>query len=140
LLKFPQAPIAQKRIINQSLIPMNPQSEIPAQKPVLHEDWTVVVLGFLIITLSFFFTAPLAPVYSWKSFADLSNNVITGSNFLKILTQFIIVHAIGMFAMLLTGKPLKSFLYVFPFIFLLAVIAMILAGNSEVKALNLEGP
>lgn len=38
----------------------------------------------------------------------------------------------------LTGKPLKHFLYVFPVIYIVSVVAMILAGNKQVNTLNLE--
>lgn len=38
----------------------------------------------------------------------------------------------------LTGKPIKYFLYGFPLVYLITVIALILAGNSKVKEFNLE--
>jgi uncharacterized integral membrane protein (TIGR00698 family) len=107
-------------------------------KPLLHEDWTVVVLGFLIIILSFFFYTPISPVYSWSTINELSDKVFTSENFLKLLTQFAIIDAIVILAIVLTGKQLKPFFYAFPIIFVLTVAALILAGNSEVKALNLE--
>jgi len=39
---------------------------------------------------------------------------------------------------LLTNKPLKYFLYVFTIVYFISIIAMILAGNKQVRALNLE--
>ena len=39
---------------------------------------------------------------------------------------------------LLTNKNLKSSVFVFPVIYLLTVVALILAGNKQVKGLNLE--
>ena len=39
---------------------------------------------------------------------------------------------------LLTGKSLRSFLVVFPVVYLLTVIALVIAGNGAVKNLNLE--
>lgn len=116
-------------------------SEAPGlrqSKPLLHEDWTVVVLGFVIIILSFFFYSPATPSFSWTNASELTGKVFATENLLKLMTQFVIVHVVGMLAVFFTGKPLKRFVYTFPFIFLLTVIALILAGNSEVKGLNLE--
>ncbi len=117
---------------------MSQSSSVSQGKPILHEDWTVVVLGFAIIAISFNFTTPITPAYSWEPTADLQAKVLTAENLLKLLTQFIIVQVAAMLAITLTGKQLKPFIYVFPLIFLFGVIAMVLAGNAQLKALNLE--
>src|SRR4029079_9597548 len=36
------------------------------------------------------------------------------------------------------GKPLRSFVVVFPVVYVVSVVALILTGNGQVKALNLE--
>src|SRR5690606_31591327 len=52
--------------------------------------------------------------------------------------QFILVFIIAGIGAILTGKPLKNFLIVFPVVFIITLLALLLAGNNEVKNLNLE--
>jgi len=104
----------------------------------LHEDWTVVILGFLIIGISLFVFLPEVPVFKWSNGVELSNAVFALSNLKLIITQFIYLIIIGTLGAFLIGKSVKYFLFVFPIVYILTVIALILAGNSEIKALNLE--
>jgi len=64
--------------------------------------------------------------------------VLSRVNFSLIFIQLIfelLIAAIGAF---LTGKLIKQFLFAFPLVYLITIIALILAGNSQVKAFNLE--
>ena len=104
----------------------------------IQEDWVIVLLGFLIILMSLFlYTAPV-PSYGWKNADDLARKVFSESNIGAMAIQFILTYAIGILATLLMRKPVKSLIVVFPVIFILTLIAQILTGNNEVKALNLE--
>ncbi len=104
----------------------------------IHEDWVVVLLGFLIILISITgFLIPV-PVYSWKNPDDLAAKVFSSQNLFKIFIQFTFIYTIAFFCALLTKKSLKSFLRVFPVIYLLIVLALIIAGNKNVKSINLE--
>jgi len=55
----------------------------------LHEDWTVAILGFLIIGISLFIFLQEVPVFKWSNGAELSNNVFALPNLQLIITQFI---------------------------------------------------
>ncbi|MNQ40359.1 2-keto-3-deoxygluconate permease [compost metagenome] len=104
----------------------------------IHEDWTVVILGFIIIGISLFIFLPEVPVFKWTNGTDLISDVFNFGN-LKILgIQFLYLISIGAFGAFLIGKSVKYFLLVFPVIYILTVIALIIAGNTEIKALNLE--
>ena len=104
----------------------------------LHEDWTVVVLGFLIIILSIAgFVIPV-PTFSWKNSEELFSKVLSGGNLGKAALQFAFVFAIALLAVYLINKSVKNALKTFPLLFALTFIALVLSGNSEVKALNLE--
>ena len=104
----------------------------------IHEDWTVVILGFLIIGISLFLFLPEVPVFKWSNGADLFHDVFAFRN-LKILgIQFLYLILIGTLGAFLIGKSVKYFLLVFPIVYILTVIALIIAGNAEIKALNLE--
>ncbi|MET3025759.1 putative sulfate exporter family transporter [Flavobacterium sp. UW10123] len=107
-------------------------------KFTIHEDWTVVILGFLIIGLSLFIFLPEVPVFKWTNGTDLINNVFEIKNIQNIGLQFLYFISIGIIGTFLVGKSIKNFIFGFPIVYILTVIALILAGNSEVKALNLE--
>lgn len=104
----------------------------------LHEDWTVVILGFLIIGLSLFIFLPEVPVFKWTNGTDLITNVFEIKNLQTIAIQFLYFISIGIIGTFLVAKSVKNFILGFPIIYFLTIIALILAGNSEIKALNLE--
>jgi len=104
----------------------------------LSEDWVVVVLGFTIILLTLAGWAVVAPSFSWKTGAELFTKVLTPDNLLRILIQLVFTGCLAAAGALLTGKPVRPLLIVFPVVYLLTVIALIIAGNGQVKALNLE--
>jgi uncharacterized integral membrane protein (TIGR00698 family) len=104
----------------------------------IHEDWTVVVLGFLIIGISLFLYLPTVPVFKWSSGSNLLGDVLAYENLQILLIQFIYFISIGSFGVLLVGKSVKNFLLGFPVVYLLTVIALVLAGNTFIKGLNLE--
>jgi uncharacterized integral membrane protein (TIGR00698 family) len=104
----------------------------------IHEDWTVVILGFIIIGISLFLFLPEVPIFKWTNGTDLISDVFDFGN-LKILgIQFLYLISIGAFGAYLIGKSVKYFLFVFPIVYILTVTALIIAGNTAIKALNLE--
>ena len=114
------------------------QAQLATQKSFLTEDWSVVVLGFAIILLLVVGLLIPVPQFGWKSFGDLFTTVFAFGNIVKIITQFLFVFLFAIAGSFLTGKPIKSSLLVFPVVYILTIVALILAGNSQVKALNLE--
>jgi uncharacterized integral membrane protein (TIGR00698 family) len=107
-------------------------------KLTLAEDWAVVLLGFVII---FLFVAGIvfpAPAFSWRSVADLTEQIFSADNLIRILIQFIVVFVFSLLGTILTNKPITATLRVFPLLYLISVLALILAGNSVIKSLNLE--
>lgn len=110
----------------------------PTKQFTLHEDWTVVVLGFLIIAISLFIFLPEVPVFKWSNATDLQNDVFALQNLQVIGIQFIYLLAFGSLGALLVGKSVKNFLLGFPVVYVLTVIALIIAGNTFIKGINLE--
>jgi len=108
------------------------------KRPLMHEDWAVVVLGGLIIVLALSGLVIPVPAYSWKNGADLMTTVLSASNLADIGVQLLIVLPVAILAALLTGKPVKSTIPVFGLIFMITQAALILAGNSAMRDLNLE--
>jgi uncharacterized integral membrane protein (TIGR00698 family) len=107
-------------------------------KPYLHEDWAVVLLGFLIIAFTLFIVIVVPPSFSWKTGEDLLTKVFALNNLLAIFNQFLLVFVVGFLAYYLTRQSLKNYLRSFPVIAFLSIVALILAGNSKMKDLNLE--
>lgn len=108
------------------------------RRVTINEDWVVVILGFLIIFLALGGIQPPKPSFSWNSTEELANKVFSAANLSVLGVQFAFVLLIACIGVFLTGRPLKSFIYSFPFVYILSVLAMVLAGNDQVKALNLE--
>jgi uncharacterized integral membrane protein (TIGR00698 family) len=78
------------------------------------------------------------PTFAWKDGADLSNKVLSAGNLVKILEQFVFTLIIGGIGALITGKPIRNYALGFPLVYVLTIIALVLAGSSKAKALNLE--
>jgi uncharacterized integral membrane protein (TIGR00698 family) len=109
-----------------------------AKQFAIHEDWTVVILGFLIIGLSLSVFLLPVPVFKWANSAELVEDVFGYVNLKIVLQQFIYLTAIGTLGTFLIGKSVKDFLLGFPAVYVLTVVALTIAGNGQVKALNLE--
>ncbi|MXV16432.1 YeiH family protein [Hufsiella ginkgonis] len=104
----------------------------------LTEDWTVVLLGGAIIFLALSGVIVPAPSFGWKDSETLFANVLSAANLGKMGQQLLLVLATAVLGSLLTGKPLRKFIWVFPVVFVVTILALLLAGNARVKALNLE--
>jgi uncharacterized integral membrane protein (TIGR00698 family) len=108
------------------------------KKIAFNEDWIVVILGFLIIALALAGVHPDTPQYNWSNGNDLLNKVLTSSNLVLIGIQFCFVLVIALLGAALTGKSWKSYIVVFPVVFIITIIAIVIGGSKEAKALNLE--
>ena len=104
----------------------------------LQEDWAVVVLGFLIIILALLGLVVPVPSFSWSNGSELLGKVLAPANLVSIGAQFLLVFICSVAGALLSNKSVKSIGIVFPSVYLLTVIALILAGNSTIRDLNLE--
>src|SRR5688572_19755905 len=113
-------------------------SEKASRKPVVTEDWAVVFVGFIIILVSLFVFVVPSPSYSWRSLSELQSKVLVPANLLKMFAQLSAVLIAGLLAVIITGKSAQRFLLMFPLVAGLTWLAMIVAGNSSVKGLNLE--
>jgi uncharacterized integral membrane protein (TIGR00698 family) len=110
------------------------------QKPTfsLSEDWTVVVFGFLIIGLYLLGFKIQPASFGWSDTADLFGKVLTVKNLTNIFALFLLVYGIAILASAALGKGISSVAKGFPIIYILTVVALILAGNTFLKNWNLE--
>lgn len=113
-------------------------SEKTVKREILNEDWSSVVVGFLIIGITLMLFVFPAPSYSWKNFGDLASKLSDSGNLLAILGQFVVVMIGGAIAAQLSGKNALAYLRMTPIVFFCTLIAMLVAGNGTIKAYNLE--
>lgn len=112
---------------------------VPAKpKPLLTEDWTVNVLGLVIIAISLSGLIIPTPSFGWKAGGDLLETVFNAKNGFVIFQQFVFTYIFAIAGTVLTGKSLRAILLGFPAVFVLTLGALILAGNKTIKDLNLE--
>ncbi len=110
-----------------------------SKKPIaITEDWTVVVLGFIIIFLAIAGLRFPVPVFKWSNTEHLFGSVFSANNIAEISIQFIITFAIAIAGTWLTGRNIRNLLVVFPVVFLLTIIALVITGNKVMNDLNLE--
>lgn len=108
------------------------------KKISIHEDWVVVILGGLIILLSVAGLLLAVPSFGWESLEELTTKVFSSKNVQTMGLQFLFVGVIAALGAVLTGRSLSGTLKTFPIVYVLTIIALVLTGNSQVKALNLE--
>ncbi|MBD2705540.1 putative sulfate exporter family transporter [Spirosoma sp. BT702] len=122
-------------------------STVVATKPktrfALTEDWTVVVLGLLSISLALSGLIIPAPKFDWASTDDLFTSVFTSKNGLLIVEQFLFTYVLALLGTWLRGdgsgtNSVRATLLGFPVIFALTLLALLLSGNKTLKGLNLE--
>ena len=124
---------------NQQPAVMAAELDAPmVKRKTIHEDWVVVILGFLVILLALAGLKSAVPAYKWSGIDDLTGKVFSSMNLLSIALQFAFVFVIAVLGAWLTGRPIRNFIVMFPVVYLIAVIAMVLTGNAQVEALNLE--
>lgn len=118
---------------------MSEAKEESKAKPFsVNEDWVVVILGFLIILIALSGLVIPAPVTSWSNGNDLSAKVLSADNVVRIGMQFVLIYAVAVAVAVLLRKPVQRALMITPALFAITIVALILAGNSVVKSLNLE--
>jgi uncharacterized integral membrane protein (TIGR00698 family) len=104
----------------------------------LAEDWIVVLLGSIIILLSIFGITVPVPSFGWNETSELGTKIFSSGNLSKIFIQYIWVILAGAVGAYLTGKKTFHFFFQFSVIYLISLLAVIIAGNQQVKGLNLE--
>lgn len=101
------------------------------------EDWTVVILGFILIGLAVSGFPITIPTYTWESFDDFSQ-ILSITNLSDIIQQFLLVYILVILGNVLMGKRIKHAAKSFPIVFLLTVCALFISGNTFLKDIGLE--
>jgi uncharacterized integral membrane protein (TIGR00698 family) len=109
-----------------------------SKKITVHEDWAVIILGFLILGVTLAGVVVPVPVLNWNSTEELSSTVLSASNLQSISLQFLMVLITAGMGAIITNKPIKHFIIGFPVLYLLTIIALIISGSGIVRRFNLE--
>src|SRR5690349_5302236 len=112
--------------------------------PLLSEDWLAVIIGAIII-IGVLLLAPTLtaiefklPTYRWADAAELSTKVFAPANLLLILEIGLLFYALAAIGVQILGGSIRNFLIGFPVVYLLAIVALIIAGNSTLSKYGLE--
>lgn len=108
------------------------------KKSLLTEDWTVVLLGFLIIGIALLGGKIPSPSFGWETTGDLTQKVLTAGNLIKLGQIFLFTYLIALLSASVLGKCVAGTAKGFPIVFALTSLALILAGNAFLKNWNLE--
>lgn len=108
------------------------------KRVLIHEDWTVVILGMLTILVVLSGLIIPNPFFKWSSLQDVNNSVFGIANLKIIGYQFLFVLIIATTGAYFTGKKLIGFIKGFTSVYCLTLLALFIAGNRFVIELNLE--
>lgn len=113
----------------------------PARARV-NEDWLAVIVAGLLVTAALFLGRGLAgfelPRYGWATAGELGARVLSSANLGRVLQVGLMLYPVAVIGLWLLGERVKSALLGFPFLYLLAVAALILAGNATFHQYGLE--
>jgi uncharacterized integral membrane protein (TIGR00698 family) len=120
---------------------------LPVKKAILgnvtEDIWAVLIGSFIILTILALTTLVTGfklqlPVYQWENTGDLVNKVLSLKNLLVIVQTGLIFLVLSGAAIGLSGGSIKNYASGFLLIYVLAIIALVLAGNKVVNYYGLE--
>ncbi|WP_242696502.1 YeiH family protein [Longitalea luteola] len=130
-----------------SLTAKETSQPVPAKKAMLgdlSEDGWAILIGSVVIvailaltTLVAGFKFPL-PTYQWENTSDLATKVFSGKNIILIVQTGLLFLVLSGVAIRLSGGSIKNYAAGFSLVYLLAVAALIIEGNSTISYYGLE--
>lgn len=102
------------------------------------EDWTATIVGWFIILIILCQFKPSWPSFSWPDADVLLNKVIALDNVGHALIVFGFMFLMALLAGVLAGKKWTAVLYSFPVVFFLTLLAMVVGGNKFLKTWGFE--
>ena len=107
------------------------------QTKSLSEDWTAVIIGFIIIAATLAGMVLTGVNYNWDTTTELVN-FFQAKNLQSLLLIFLSTFVLTGISFLLLGKPVVPLTKSFPIIFFLALAAQLIAGSTFTRYFNLE--
>jgi uncharacterized membrane protein YadS len=103
----------------------------------LNEDWLAFIVGFILIGVAAFFIEFTLPRFNWSGPGDLTQ-LFNASNGAAIVWLYLIILATGLTSVVLGSKKAGKLLIGLSFIFVISMLAQLLAGNNLIKGFGLE--
>ena len=110
----------------------------------ISEDWLGVLIGgvliivVLIIAIFFKDFKFTVPVYQWTNIQELVSKVLSFQNLLLIFIIGVILFFLSTVAAKLQGSKALKFSLGFVFVYVLAIVSLIIAGNKTIGSYGLE--
>lgn len=106
------------------------------------EDWLAVIVAGLLVAMALLWGSSLAgfelPRYSWATGGELGERVLSGANLGRVLQVGLVLYPVAVVGLWALGESIKSALLGFPVLYVVAVAALILAGNATFHQYGLE--
>lgn len=119
-------------------------ASIATRSSLLSEDWLAVWLGGILIT-SVLVLAPwlrsigfTIPTYSWTSGQDLASKVLTTGNLLLMVEIGLVLFVFAALGVSVLGGSVRRLAAGFAVVYLLAIVSLIIAGNSTLALYGIE--
>jgi len=103
----------------------------------LNEDWLAFIVGFLLIGATILFVGFSLPRFTWSGTGDLKH-LLSSTNVVAILWLYLIVVATGFTSVVLGGKKVGKLLIGISFIFVISILAQLLAGYKLMRGFGVE--
>ncbi|NUN99479.1 MAG: putative sulfate exporter family transporter [Saprospiraceae bacterium] len=98
----------------------------------------ILIAGVLLWVGVFHGGKPVSPVYAWTHAGELFAKVLKLDNLVIVAASGMVFAVLSAIAVKLSGGNLWKYLAGFSIVFLLAVLSLVVAGNSGVEAYGLE--
>jgi uncharacterized integral membrane protein (TIGR00698 family) len=125
-------------LAESTLTPAAPEEREAPERTGLNEDWLAVWLGFFLIGAALVGLRLDMFVFRWASANDLIEKVLGAENLTRLGVTTLVVFLSACVGIVLSGGHLLKFVAGFPVVCLLALSALVIAGNSAVHGWGLE--
>ncbi len=109
-----------------------------APRTRISEDWLAVCLGGVTLAAVLGGARITLPAFSWGALADLGSRVLAAPNLASLATAGVVVGVLAAVGMIVMREPVGRFALAFPAVYLLACLALLMAGNATVSAWGFE--
>lgn len=104
----------------------------------MSEDWLAVCLGGLTIAAVLAGARIALPSFGWAAVPDLATRVLTVPNLTSLVSAGIVLGVLAAVGLLIMRESVRSFALAFPAVYVMACVALLIAGNSAVSAWGFE--
>lgn len=109
------------------------------RKPYLSEDWTAVVVAFIVIAVAILGFGPTLPSVRWSDAADLRGSLGAGGLLESVLVLWIFGFIVTSIAFVLKGDGFSvRHIFGYTVIVVIALLSQLITGNEIVRGLGLE--